>query len=760
MFAFNLVRWLKTWCHPCEDDRQKASLCACSLEELEPRLAPAFVWSGGGGAANDNWNFVGNWAGGLAPTTAAPADLSFDSTASFNISNDNIPGLVVNSITVASDPVSGAYSFTATPGDSMTLGNPAGTILLNTGATATIAIPTTLAGAATINLQTGASLAYSGAFTGTAAQQLTKQGAGTLTLSANNSTLLGPVLLDNSIGDGVVAITNANALGSGTTTISTSTQLQLNFPAGGAVINTPLILNGSGTIGNGALLDTSAPAVAETNTWAGSILMNSANGVSNTTFGVTSNKETLTITGQISNSSTSPYTTTKEGAGTLYFDPYAAAGNTYGGNTIVNAGLLDIGHPFALGAGGGTTTVNTNADDSGSLGLSYDPLNTFVPAADLENAQVQTVTLNGPTIGATMFQLSFNGATTPAITYGGAIGGMVQADLDALLTMSQVGANVAVTQAGSTFTVTFKGSLGGILVPTLGVAVTAGPGTVTIAAGTQRPIPRRRLPGSERIPHAQRLRRRRKSHRRLARMRGTVNDWPARSWPARCTVRLNNQAGDNAWEKTITFWSTAAELLAANQTGGAYYERAITIGAVADTNLTVDAVLQDNGLGLVAADRYSFAKVGNGRVILTAANTFNSDIDVLQGILNIRDSNALGLSTTLNQQRVVTFSPPSARCPLSSPPQHRGLVPGDTVYVNGVFGNFGLNGWVGAFGFSATTFSLSALSVPCPALWNLTTLNGESGPGPPSNCRPTASPIRPVWPGPIISTSRRSTRCC
>src|SRR5207253_1821673 len=98
---------------------------------------------------------------------------------------------------------------------------------------------------------------------------------------------------------------------------------------------------------------------------------------------------------------------------------------------------------------------------------------------DLYFAQVQTVSLTGAIAGTTQFNLTYNGVTTPAITYTGtaADAATVMAKLNALATIGGIGASVSVTQVGSTFFVTFGGSLGGMEIPELSGSITSSFGT-------------------------------------------------------------------------------------------------------------------------------------------------------------------------------------------------------------------------------------------------------------------------------------------
>src|SRR6516164_8054310 len=99
MGPFNLPDWLKRFIGPRSRPKtivkkRRYRLC---FEELETRLAPA-VWTGAAG--NSNWSSVGNWQGGIIPTAGAPVDLEFPTVATTYVSNNNIAGLVVNSLTI------------------------------------------------------------------------------------------------------------------------------------------------------------------------------------------------------------------------------------------------------------------------------------------------------------------------------------------------------------------------------------------------------------------------------------------------------------------------------------------------------------------------------------------------------------------------------------------------------------------------------------------------------------------------------------
>jgi autotransporter-associated beta strand protein len=366
------------------------------MELLEARLAPAtYIWDGGAGADSRFSNKL-NWSGNVAPTGSAVTmdDLVFPTgAATFTPSND-IVGAVFNSITISASN----YHLTGTP---MTLGSTSvsggGFIIDQAGDTGdVIAVNITLASASgsrqffTVN--PNANLTISGKLSGSTGSELTKDGTGTLVLAGDNSGYTGPV----DIQAGVLQITNANALGKpttatttfGTTTVEDNAQLQVNNAANTitAPINEPLLLNGPGITNTGAILN-----VAGSSTWNANVQLDS-----DTTMGSTTG--TLTITGQISDLGAG-HNLTKEGLGEIFLNPQFANGNTYRGTTTVNGGLLAIGHPFALGPGGQTTTVNSTTAESGTVGVDWtNTSNPFIPAQYLIQSAGAPAGFNVPNV--------------------------------------------------------------------------------------------------------------------------------------------------------------------------------------------------------------------------------------------------------------------------------------------------------------------------------------------------------------------------
>ncbi len=171
--------------------------------------------------------------------------------------------------------------------------------------------------------------------------------------------------------------------------------------------------------------------VTGNNTWTGPIVLQSADSI-----GVDPGTQ-LTISGVVEDPATAPVppaNLTKVGAGTLVFQN----DNLYTGQTIVNNGILNIQSS--------STTIGSPLQS---------PLGAVV-------SQIETVTVAGPATGS--FTLTFNGKTTGSMP-STASAAQVAAQLSALSTIGN--GNVMVSKAGSTFTITFQGALGGMLLPPL-----------------------------------------------------------------------------------------------------------------------------------------------------------------------------------------------------------------------------------------------------------------------------------------------------
>jgi autotransporter-associated beta strand protein len=384
MSSFSWLRWLRSFRRPKVKTYRRRPARLPHLEELESRLAPAsHQWSGLGG--NSNWTTAANWTNG-APV--AGDDLVFPlltnpSTSALSPTNDFTAGTNFHSITISGKN----YNFGGSP---LTLGGTSGGTVIIVGAGASgnqflSGMDLTMVGQSTdqssILVSSGGTLTIASHLFGQ--DRITKDDVGTLTLTADNSLFTGNI----DIVQGIVAITNGNALGgaSDTTTVEGASskfgQLQL-ISTTGFTINESLVLNGRGPTNDGALLN-----VSGNNTVAGGVLLDSDVTIGSAT-GV------LTITGQISDGG-SGHNLTKEGAGQLVF----TNNNAYRGSTTINNGILTIEAPGALGVGGSPasgTFVTQIGNETGELQIDDPNFATDGGGFTVLNNQL---TLNGAGIG-------------------------------------------------------------------------------------------------------------------------------------------------------------------------------------------------------------------------------------------------------------------------------------------------------------------------------------------------------------------------
>jgi autotransporter-associated beta strand protein len=380
------------------------------LEDLETRLAPAtHNWTGVGG--DGLWSNPANWTGGFVPTGGLDtdghyADLVFGTgvLAANRATHNDLPAplgggpLIFNSIVI--DANASNYSF---DGEAITLGNSTGLatgfITVGVGSLSnTISLDINLGGQGgtdqNITVNSGASLTI-GDTTGLLGHISGTTGSNLTKDGVGTLTLT----TDNSgftgrvkINAGIVTIENPNSLGTGAnTTVAANAQLQVQ--GSGLVVTEHLILNGPGIQNSGALLNATGSGA---NTWAGPIELDS-----DTTLGA--NTGSLNISGQISDLGAGR-NLTKEGLGQIIFSH--VGGNTYRGLTTINSGILTIEDPLSLGpdasGGGGTaasgTIVNQFGGETGTLQL-LDP--NFASDGGGFTVKDEVLTLNGTGVNGT-----------------------------------------------------------------------------------------------------------------------------------------------------------------------------------------------------------------------------------------------------------------------------------------------------------------------------------------------------------------------
>ena len=216
----------------------------------------------------------------------------------------------------------------------------------------------TLAGTTLVGIVDGGTITVHGPVTSTAAQQLNKDGPGTLTLNGSTTAFAGPLNLNA----GALRITASNAASAGGTTVAPGAMLEYKRSSASSgqnltQENRPLVLNGAGPAGLGALynishIDVQIPGqppqtLVGTNTWAGSVTL-----ATDSTIGVASSSR-LVISGAIGGAGG----LTKSGEGELVL----AGANTFSGPLSIASGLLSLDHPQALPAQVQTVAISANS---------------------------------------------------------------------------------------------------------------------------------------------------------------------------------------------------------------------------------------------------------------------------------------------------------------------------------------------------------------------------------------------------------------
>ncbi|HJZ58946.1 MAG TPA: autotransporter-associated beta strand repeat-containing protein, partial [Gemmataceae bacterium] len=285
----------------------------------------------------------------------------------------------------------------------------------------------------------------------------------------------------------------------------------------------------------------------------------------------------LNIIGSISDATpTGNFTLTKVGLGTLTLSGV----NTYGGQTLVQQGVLQSNSPRALGT----------------------------------RSEVQTVTVTGSTTGT--FTLTFNGQTTNPIA-AVAAASMVQNELNALSSIGGVGGSVSVTQSGSpgnlTYTITFGGKL---VIGDQNEMTASGSGGTNAAVTT---IQNGSLDTIVTSGAALELR----SDLELEPV--TING-DGFQFNQHFTGALRNVANANVYTGTLTLGTNT------------------TIGADSGTTLTIGSKAGLLGTGTVTdgANSFSINKELPGTLALASANTYDGLTRVFAGALRVEDALALG----------------------------------------------------------------------------------------------------------------------
>src|SRR5262249_49492709 len=127
---------------------------------------------------------------------------------------------------------------------------------------------------------------------------------------------------------------------------------------------------------------------------------------------------------------------------------------------------------------------------------------------------------------------------------------------------------------------------------------------------------------------------------------------------------LNNLAGNNTWVQPVSLWSADSTMRFLSTV---WEWPTVGIGVERNSQLTLTGVLNDNNISGPAPlpnTDYSLIKTRPGRLILAPQatsggnvvglpNTYRGRTEVLEGYLNIRDSQALGATGSARNGTVV-----------------------------------------------------------------------------------------------------------
>ena len=238
----------------------------------------------------------------------------------------------------------------------------------------------TLNAVTTIGVDAG-SLAMSAAIGGPG--DLTKVNGGTLSLNAAN-TFTGQVNINN----GIVNFNNSTSFGVDTAPIIVNGGATLQISTTALTVLRALQLNGTGFAASNVAGALQMPAVAAA-TWAGNITLNPG-----ATIGVGTAGNTITVNGIISGNTD----LVKVGPGVLALQ----AANTYTGNTVIDAGTVDL-----LAAGTALTTTGVIVNAGGNLTLDNNA-NAGTTSINLANRLTSTT-------GVTLNAASFNFIANPGV---------------------------------------------------------------------------------------------------------------------------------------------------------------------------------------------------------------------------------------------------------------------------------------------------------------------------------------------------------
>ena len=525
--------------------------------------------------------------------------------------------------------------------------NTAGTILRAAAGGLSFTNTIALTAAGTVDTQAN-TLTLGGIVSG--ASGLTKQGSGTLVLTAANSyaggttVSAGTLEVRNSgaLGGGGLALTDTTTLRSGAGGLSLANLISLTggttvdtnglglaltgvISGGGVLTKTgagDLLLTGANSYGGGTVVNAGSVSIGNSSALGGSaaqfntgttlraaadgLALGNFIGLSGTTT-IDTQANTLTLSNVVSG--TEATLLTKTGSGTLVLN----AANTYGGNTALTAGTIVVGNGLALS--GGQLTM------SGGTTLRAGTTTTLANAIDLNGVD---------TVDTANFGLVLNGAITGpgsltktgsgVLTLGGgnSYGGGTNLTAGTLVVASN----------------TALGAASGALAMSGGTTLQAA-GNVSLANAVG-------LTGSDTVD----------SNGFAFGLTGIVSGGGTLVKAGAGTLTLSNangySGGTNLTAGTLAVGNnTALGTAALTFTGGTTLQAAtggLSVGNAMTLNGsdTVDTQGFALTLGGVLSGTGSLVKTGTGTLTLTSANLYTGGTSLSQGILAVTNSGALG----------------------------------------------------------------------------------------------------------------------
>lgn len=414
-------------------NRKNLLLAAISLTLTAPSVHAGQTWDGGG--VNDNWTSPANWDGNVTASTSSAVNFQGELRTSVNVSL--VADTIINGINFTNDGTVGKTAAFNLTGNRVVQNSNITTTASSSTITDTIGIDMIFNASRSINTGLNHNLTITGIISQDATNSnLTKRGAGTLTLSNTTNTFAGQVLSDSgtiqvtklenngtasSIGAGIATLRlgfNANATLEyiGTTDSSTDKVFQVGPNAATNTGSATILNNGSGKL--------TFTAANFNSTAGGAVTVARA-----LTLGGTYTGAANEITGVIQNHNTAGGGTvslTKEGASTWALsgvNTYTGATNVAGGTLVINGStstsIVTVDSGATLGGSGtveGATTVNGTFAPGQSPGTM-----TFANTLTLAGSTIMEIDGNsgaGVTGGHDFVNLTGAGVAG-TLTYGG-----------------------------------------------------------------------------------------------------------------------------------------------------------------------------------------------------------------------------------------------------------------------------------------------------------------------------------------------------